>query len=184
MAFPSCSGYPYSMTELVLIFLAQILYVSLVTVRWIILVRGARYWASALSFFEILVYAYTLSLVVSKLDEPVRLLVYAAGYAVGCLAGSWLEGRLAYGMAAVQVITPTASNLAQQLRLGGYVVTCWAGQGRDCDRQMSLIVLKRRHLDHLHRLIDRLEPTAVVLEIEPRSLRGGFLPQVPAKQIA
>lgn len=171
------------MNDLFIIFAAQIVYVSLVTVRWIILVRGARYLASAMSFVEILVYAYTLSLVVSKLDEPVRLVVYAAGYAVGCLVGSFLEQRIAYGMAAVQVIVPSHSRLQDALRDAGFPVTEWSGQGRDAERQLYLLILKRRQLGCLNALIDRFEPSAVVLEIEPRSLRGALMP-APALRLA
>jgi uncharacterized protein YebE (UPF0316 family) len=163
------------MHELAIIFFAQIVYVSLVTVRWIILVRGARYLASAMSFFEILIYAYTLTLVVGNLSDPRRLVVYAAGYAVGCLVGSWVEGKLAYGTAAVQCILPHESELASRLRESGFAGTEWAGSGRDSGRRLLLVVLKRRQMHRLVSLIDTFEPTAVMMELEPRSLKGAYL---------
>lgn len=169
--------YGSAMNELLVIFVAQILYVSLVTVRWIILVRGARYLASALSFVEILIYAYTLTLVVGNLAETGRLVVYAAGYAVGCLIGSWLEAKLAYGVAALQAILPWDSELPGQLRASGFIGTEWSGSGRDGQRQLLLLVVKRRQLSKLIALVESLEPRAVLVELEPRSLKGVSLPQ-------
>lgn len=164
------------MNELLIIFVAQIVYVSMVTVRWIILVRGARYLASALSFVEVLIYAYTLTLVVSNLNDPTRLVVYAAGYAVGCLIGSHLEARLAYGTAAIQCILPSQSELPARLREAGYPSTEWSGKGRDSDRRLLLLVLKRRQLTRLMALVQQLEPSAMLVELEPRSLKGGQMP--------
>lgn len=164
------------MNELLIIFFAQIVYVSLVTVRWIILVKGARLTASAMSFVEILIYAYTLTLVVGSLSDPRRLVVYAAGYAVGCLVGTWLEGLLAYGTAAVQCILPPQSSLPFHLRQMGFLGTEWVGSGRDSERTILLVVVKRRQLHKLWSLVEAHEPKAVMLELEPRSLRGMRLP--------
>ena len=164
------------MNDFLIIFLAQIVYVSLVTVRWIILVKGARFTASALSFVEILIYAYTLSLVVGSLSDPRRLVVYAAGYAVGCLVGTWVEGLLAYGTAAVQCILPPQSTLPHHLRQSGFLGTEWAASGRDSQRTILLVVVKRRQLQKLFALVECHEPQAVMLELEPRSLRGMHLP--------
>ena len=163
---------PIEMNEYLLIFVAQIVYVSLVTVRWIILVRGARTLASALSFFEILVYAYALTLVVGNLTEPARIVVYAAGYAVGCYLGTWLEGKLAYGTAAVQCVAPVHSCLANKLRASGFISVEWSGAGRDENLRCLLFVVRRRQLPILMKLVDELEPSAMLLELEPRSLKN------------
>jgi|SRR5690606_4877331 len=160
---------------LLLIFCAQVLYVTMNTLRWMILIRGFRYASAGLSVVELVVYVYTLGLVVQNLDDPVKVIVYALGYAAGSLAGSWLEGRLALGMATVQVITERTSDLAAQLREHGFGVTTWDARGRDADRTVMLVNARRRRLRELLRRIDELEPNAVVLDIEPRSVRRGFM---------
>ena len=160
------------MADLFIIFIAQIAYVSLVTVRWIILVKGARALASFLSFFEILLYAYALTLVVGNLTEPVRLFVYAAGYAVGCYIGTWLEAKLAYGTAALQCVAPVHSDLAEKLRNVGFLSTEWSGSGRDSNRRCLFFVVKRRQLTQLVKLVEELEPSAMLVELEPRSLKN------------
>ncbi|REJ38121.1 MAG: hypothetical protein DIU84_01630 [Bacillota bacterium] len=162
-------------TTLLVIFGAQVVYVSLNTLRWMILMRGFRQAAAGLSVFEIIVWVYALGLVVQNLDDPVKILVYALGYAAGSLTGSWIEGRLALGMATVQVITHRGSDLAARLREYSFGVTTWDARGRDAERTVMLVMARRRRLRELIRLIDELEPEAVVLDLEPRSIRRGFM---------
>ncbi|HEY8449998.1 MAG TPA: DUF5698 domain-containing protein [Bacillota bacterium] len=160
---------------LLLIFTAQIAYVTMVTVRWILLLKGGRYIAAGLSFFEILLYVYTLSVVVTRLNNFWSIVVYALGYAVGSLVGTWIEGKIAYGTATIQVITPAGSCLPERLRQHGFAVTTWGARGRDAERLVALVFVRRRLRPRLLQLIDEIEPNAVVLDIEPRSIRRGFL---------
>ena len=108
--------------DLLIIFLAQATYVSVNTVRWIILVKGRRLLASAISFFEVILWVYALGLVVSQLSDPVKVATYALGYAVGALVGSKIEERLALGYVLFQVITTRIGELAPA-RSGN---TAWA----------------------------------------------------------
>ncbi|HEX6987896.1 MAG TPA: DUF2179 domain-containing protein, partial [Bacillota bacterium] len=54
-------------------------------------------------------------------------------------------------------------------------VTTWDARGRDAERTVMLVNARRRRLRELVRLIDELEPDAMVLDIEPRSIRRGFM---------
>ena len=160
---------------LLLIFVAQITYVTMVTVRWILLFKGARYIAAAVSFFEMLVYVTTLGFVVTRLTDPWSVLVYALGYAAGTLVGTWIEAKIAYGICTLQAIVPAGSPLAERLRAHGFAVTTWSAQGRDAERCVLLIFMRRRLRARALELIDEIEPSAVVLDLEPRSIRRGFL---------
>src|SRR5690606_23153126 len=95
--------------EVLTIFVAQVIYVSTLTVRWIILLRGSRWLAAAISVGEVMIYVYALGLVVTNLDQPIKLVVYAVGYATGSLLGTFIEERLAFGHVVLQVITPSGS---------------------------------------------------------------------------
>ena len=46
--------------DVVVIFFAQVVYVTVMTVRWILLLKGNRYPAAVISIFEVIVYVYTL----------------------------------------------------------------------------------------------------------------------------
>lgn len=163
------------MWDVLVIFFAQVTYVSLMTLRWILLLKGQRYKAASLSVVEIVIWVYALSLVVGHLGDPVRLLAYALGYASGTLAGTWLEQRLAFGFLTVQVITQSDVGLAGILRNRGFGVTSWRGTGRDGDREILMVVARRRWGKQLYETIDQVAPNAFVLTMEPQGFRGGFL---------
>lgn len=158
-----------------IIFFAQIVFVTITTVRWIILVKGNRILAAGMSFFEVLIYVYALGLVVNNLDNPYKLVLYAFGYSMGALVGSWLEEKLAYGYAVAQVVTKEPSDLARRLRERGLGVTSWEARGRDGAREVLLVVLRRKFTPRLFQMINEVDPTAFVLVEEPRTFRGGFL---------
>lgn len=160
---------------MLIIFALQVVYVSLMTLRWILLLKGNRYPASAISVVEVIIWVYALGLVVSQLGDWPRLVAYALGYAAGSLTGSRLEELLAYGYTTVQVIANSPTELPRILRENGFGVTTWPASGRDGHREVILVVLRRRWTGELFRLIESHEPGAFTLLMEPRAFRGGFL---------
>lgn len=163
------------MLDIFIVFSAQVVYVSTMTLRLMLLMRGQRYQAAAISIAEIVIWVYALSLVMQHLTNPVRLLAYALGYAAGIVVGSWLEDRLAFGYVTVQVITGTGEQLSRVLRERGFGVTSWPARGRDGERHVLTVVARRRWGKHLYHIIDSVDPQAFVLTLEPRAFRGGFL---------
>lgn len=161
--------------DLLIIFLAQVVYVSTMTLRWIILLKGNRVAATIMSFFEVGIWVYALSLVVNNIEEPLRLAVYAGGYAAGTALGSWLEERLAYGYSMVMAVAPEDSKLGAQLRKRGFAVTSWQGEGRDSRRRVLLVLYRRSFHPVLQSVVDEVEPGTFLLSLEPRIARGGFL---------
>jgi uncharacterized protein YebE (UPF0316 family) len=120
--------------NLLIIFALEALYVTISTVRWIILVRGQRILASIISFFELILYVVALGMVVTQLHDPLRVGVYALGYAVGALAGSLAEERLAIGFTVFQIITDPDSDLPVRLRESGLGVTVWMAPHEEAGR--------------------------------------------------
>lgn len=163
--------------DILVIFALQVVYVSIMTLRWIILLKGQRYLAAGISVGEIAIYVYALSMVVSQLGNPARVLMYALGYAAGSLVGSWLEQRLAFGYLTVQIITESPRQLPKALRDAGFGVTAWKASGRDGEREVLMVVARRRWERRLYEIIDRVAPQSFVLSMEPRAFRGGFLTQ-------
>lgn len=161
--------------DVFVIFGAQVVYVTIMTVRWILLLKGHRYPAAGLSVFEVMLWVYALGMVVSQLGDFPRLLAYAFGFATGQLVGSKLEELLAVGHTTVQVVARSPTELPDALRRAGFGVTTWPGSGRDGDRVVIYVVLQRRRTGELFRLIEEHEPGAFALLMEPRSFRGGFL---------
>lgn len=158
-----------------IIFAAQATYVSITTVRWIILVRGGKVLAAAISFFELILYVYALGLVVTQLSNPFKVATYALGYAVGSLVGSKIEEKLAIGYTLYQVITAKVGTVAPVLREHGLGVTNWRGEGRQGEREVLFVVARRKLGPQVTDLIERVDPQAFVVRLDPSWYKGGFL---------
>jgi uncharacterized protein YebE (UPF0316 family) len=160
---------------LILIFVIQIVYVSAFTLRMILTLKGQKYIAALISTLEVTIYVLGLNLVLSYLDHVASLAVYAIGYALGVLVGSWIEEKLALGYITLKVISNKPDEqMAQVIREAGYGVTSWLGQGRDGDRLIMDILAKRKNQKHLNDLITGLDPKAFVIFHEPNQIHGGF----------
>lgn len=164
---------------LVSIFCIQIVYVAFFTLRMILTLKGQKYYAAALSCFEITIYVLGLNMVLKYLDQPISLIVYALGYGLGVLAGSWIEGKLALGYVTLRVIINNPhSDLPNHLRDLGYGVTAWIGSGRDGDRLVLEVLARRKNQNKLYQSIKETDPKAFMITLEPTQFNGGFWTKV------
>jgi uncharacterized protein YebE (UPF0316 family) len=158
-----------------LIFFMRICDVSLATVRMLLIMRNAKVWAPLIGFFEVLIWLLAAGTAIQHLDSPWHLLGYAAGFAAGNLVGLWLEERLAFGYASVQVFSPVqGSELAAALRAFGHGVTELRGTGRDGPVDVLLAVMKRRDLPTVRELVNDLAPRSFVSVEEPTAIQHGW----------
>ncbi len=154
----------------------QVLYVSLLTVRMILMVKGLKYYAAAISVAEVSIHIYALSLVLDRIHESFfYILIYSIGYAIGVLTGSKIEELLALGYVTVQVIVQDLqTELADHLRGAGYGVTCWRGEGMDGERMVLHVLTERKKMRSLVALINQIDSKAFILSHEPIFFQGGF----------
>ena len=162
--------------KLVLLIMAiNITYVSLTTIRLILMIKALRGFASILSVVEVLVYITGLSIILTNLNSVWNIAAYCIGYGIGVYVGSRIEEKLALGYITAQVIFDTVNDDApQKLRQEGFGVTTWLGEGRDGPRMVMLVLAKRNRQKELLKLIDSYCPSAFVLFNEPKNFRGGF----------
>lgn len=157
-----------------LIMLARVVDVSLGTLRTLLLVRGKRLQAAVAGFFEVIVYILALKQVFQTLDQPISILAYALGFALGNYCGSLLEERLIQGYLTVQAITlHNPEELAATLRSEGFGVTVISGMGKEGTRQLLNIVLPRNKLGKLYSLVEGWDSHAFVTVFDARAARGG-----------
>lgn len=144
------------------IFLARILDVSLATLRMIVVIRGYRFVAAVLGFFEVLIWLVAVGQVIQNLDVWYLAVAYAGGFAAGNVVGIWLESKLAMGTELVRVVSERPDvALAGALRAEGYSVIEMGGRGdRDEPVEVLLIVDRRRRIPRALRLIRELDPDA------------------------
>lgn len=143
-------------TIAILIFGLRVVDVSLGTLRTISVVHGRITVSMLVGFFEILIWITAVSQVVLRVQEqPMLIVAYAGGFAVGNACGIALERRLAFGSCVVRMISGVErqgaerTSLADRLRALGQVVTTFRGEGRDGPRTLLFTTCPRRDLERI-----------------------------------
>lgn len=153
----------------------NIVYVSLFTIRIILVMKSRRILASVISMFEVFVYLMALNIVLNNIDEPLNLAAYCIGWGAGVWLGIKIEEWLALGYSILQIVVDYESTrLPMLLRENGYGVTSWTAEGKDGPRLVMQVLTKRNREKSLMKLIQELAPKAFVISYEPRTFRGGF----------
>jgi uncharacterized protein YebE (UPF0316 family) len=149
--------------DLLLIFVLRTVDVGIGTVRIVLLGRGKRAPAAALGFAESLIWVMAVSRVLDGLDDPLRMVAFAAGFAAGTYAGSMVEGWLAIGQSLVRIVAPVQSDqVSPLLREQGFGATVFNGDGLDGEIRLTMSVVPRRRVAEVAGLISRANPDAYV----------------------
>jgi uncharacterized protein YebE (UPF0316 family) len=165
------------MSSIILVIIAvNIIYVSLFTLRVILVIKGYKVLASFLSMAEVFVYLMGLSIVLDNLDKPINIAAYCFGWGLGVFIGSKIESYLALGYIVMEVIVePLDYDLPQKIREQGYGVTSWLADGKDGKRLVMKILAKRNREKKLNSLVTSFAPKAFMISYEPNHFNGGFL---------
>ncbi len=161
-----------------LIFSARVLDVSLGTLRITFVSRGLRYLASLIGFFEVIIWLLAIRVIMQNLNNAVCYLAYGGGFAMGNFIGIYLENKLAFGNAILQVITQTdASELIQALRMKGYGITSTTAQGNEGNVNIIHMAIRRAEFETITDLIKKHNPRAFYTMEDVRFLNGGTFPK-------
>lgn len=157
------------------IFFARVCDVSLNTMRTLMVMRGKKFYAAGIGFFEVCIYIMALNYIFDDLyGNPFKLLVYAAGFATGNIIGSTIEEKLAVGTLTAQIITMKEPlEFTEILRDKGYGVTVIEGMGREGVRHILQIILHRKGLKELQKVVDEWDTEAFLAVFDARSTKGG-----------
>lgn len=130
------------------IFTAQIIVLTLGTVRTILTVQGNARTAFMLGITEMALWLTVISTVLAKVSsQPVLGVFYVLGFAAGNVCGILLERRLALGHVIVRAIAVSSGvAMAEKVRLAGFAVTTIQGQGVSGGVSILFIVCRRKDL--------------------------------------
>jgi uncharacterized protein YebE (UPF0316 family) len=106
---------------------------------------------------------------------------YAAGVALGVVAGGVLDRRATPQLLKIQVIAPSRHRLPDEVRNNGWPVTQFAALGDDEELDVINIAVADRHLAELERIVDAVSPEAVW--IVERVVRGRGLAVPRASEV-
>jgi len=161
------------------IFLLRLVDVPLSTIRVVMMVRGQRRVAAVLAFFEALVWIVAISQVFARVDSPLNMLAFAAGFASGTALGMTIEAWFAPGQVLIRaIVREGADALVRRLRGEGYGVTVVHGEGLEGEVPILFIVVPRRKAEEVLRIIREEAPRAFVTVEGVQRAIGGHLPSV------
>lgn len=157
------SGFVALLLAALLIFCLRIADVTLGTLRIVMIVRGHRGWAGLLAFFESAIWVLAAAQVLGNLDEPIKIVGYAGGYAAGTVLGTTVERWLAIGTVLVRVVSPVDAPQAYPVLADlGYAVTVVNGEGRFGEVRIVFTVVPRKHSRKVLDLVADVNPDAFV----------------------
>ena len=161
-----------------LIFAARVVNVSMGTVRSVVAVRGQKYLATVIGFFETLIFILAISNVLQNVGNIWNVLGYCGGFAAGTLVGLILEEKLALGYVTVQAISQSdGATVASTLRDAGYGATEVVGKGLAGNVYVVTTVVKRRNVSDIVALVNKVDKHAfVTVDNTGRVLRGHLGP--------
>jgi uncharacterized protein YebE (UPF0316 family) len=160
-----------------LIFAAEMLVVTVGTLRIIFVARGLTLLAPLLGFIEVLTWLLAIGLTMQNLDDWKCFIAFALGFTVGNWLGIVIEKRLAIGAVIVRIISHLDSSaLVNALREARFGVTCVDGAGASGKVQIIMSVIKRRQLPEVVALIEAHQPGAFYAVDDLQSASEGIFP--------
>lgn len=149
--------------------------VSLATIRTILTTKGMPKIAAFIGFFELLIYIKVLGSVVSQLDNVIYLVAYATGFSLGTYFGIKMEKRFAFGNVQARIIINEEKRyIIDELRKKDFGVTVFKGEGRDGERLLVLITMKRKRLDIVMDYIESEGINAFISVNDVSLQKGGY----------
>lgn len=161
---------------ILLIVLVNISYMSVTTLRMILVIKGYVKIASIISMFEEFIYLVGLTFVLDELNNIWYMAAYCLGWGLGVFIGSVIEKKLALGHIVFEVtIDYEDAKLITELREQGYGVTSWDASGRDGRKLCFTLIAKRKLEMAIRKQIVEKNPGAFLVSYEPHTLNGGYI---------
>lgn len=158
------------------IFALRVINNAVGTVRLVLLARQEKLLTSVLAFFEALVFAVTITGVVTDLRNGFNLMAYCGGFAVGSYVGLLIEARLITSFSIVNIFSQVDGHqLALALRQAGFGVTEIAGEGHSGKVTMLRSMVNQRDVPRMMTIVEETEGDAFVALEPARSVQGGYL---------
>lgn len=167
-----------SIWELAIILFFKIIEVSIGTLRIILISKGYRRVGTILAFFEIALWVFVASTVITGLaSAPIKGVVYSFGFAIGVYTGSRIENRLAFGKQLVQAITtePLGTQITNELRELGYGVTTVKARGKDNEKTVLMIYVNRKGSEKIIDFIKEKDEHAMIVANDLSTISGGYI---------
>lgn len=158
-----------------LIFVVRVVGIALDTLRIMLILRKKQGIAWVLGFLEMVIYILSIGVVLADVNNVLKVVAYAAGFATGNVVGMWIEGKLAIGHAHIIIITRQAGSVvAEALRANDFAVTEIPAIGKDGDVWLCDLTVRRKAVKEVERLAREADPEAFITIEDITPLRRGY----------
>lgn len=159
------------------IFMLQLIYVPLLTLRTTFVVKGKKLQASMFAFLEAIIYIVSLGIVFSDLKNFLNIGAYILGYSIGIYIGGKVEEKLAIGYRSIHVnLREYNQELVNKLREFKFGVTSYEGEGINKEKRYKLEIVSHRNRENeVISLIQSFEKNAFIVSYEPTQFKGGYI---------
>lgn len=161
----------------VFILVAKVVEVSFATVRIVLITRGERALGAVIGFFEVLLWVILVSTVLTNItNDPIKVVVYALGFAIGNYVGSIVEQKIGIGNVRIEAIVMDnhGVELAAQIREMGYAVTILDGHGMNHERKVLLMNIRRKDHHQVVHMIKAFQSNVVITVNDIKPIYGGY----------
>ena len=132
---------------------------------------------AAIGFFEVIIWVTLAATVLTNISEdPIKVIVYAAGFAIGNYTGSSLESYLAIGTTNIQAIVHKehGKNLCIALRETGLALTSVDAFGMTDEKEILYIHVSRKKVPQTVKLIKEFQNNVVITINDIKPVYGGY----------
>lgn len=160
-----------------LILTVKIFEVTLATTRIVLITKGEKLKGAFIGFFEVIIWILLVSTVLKDItSDPIKIFVYALGFALGNYVGTSFEQKLGVGTVRVEAIVKEedGNQLVQTLRDNGFAVTVLVGEGMNYKRHVLIMHIKRKRTGEVVDLIKGLQDNVVITINEVKPIYGGY----------
>ncbi len=174
--FDFIDAYPWLLP--IIIFFGRVIDVSLGTLRIIFVSKGEKYKAPLIGFVEVFIWVVIISQILSRANDMVAYLSYAAGYASGNYIGILLENRIAYGIVLCRIYTQkNGEELIQSLNKLNFGATVTHGRGATNEVDIVETVVDRKELKTLEVIINNFDSNSFYVIEDVRTKQNGIFPK-------
>lgn len=159
------------------IFFVKIFEVSLATLRIVLITKGEKVKGAVIGFFEVIIWVLLAATVLINVsDDPIKVIAYAAGFALGNYTGSCLESYLALGTTNIQAIVNKehGKNLSIALRESGLALTAVDAFGMIAKKEILYIHVPRKRVSKTVKLIKTFQSDVVITINDIKPVYGGY----------
>lgn len=159
----------------IFIFISKIIENAVGTLRLIVVANGKKILGAILQLVISVVWVLSTGAVVVNVNkDPFKILFFCLGSLVGSYLGSIIEEKLALGSNMITCITDKDNNITDYIRNRGYAVTSVEGKGKDADKNILFIMIKRKELYEIVRMLKKRDKNSMIISEAATTINGGY----------